>query len=142
MDFLQNSLVWFSKIYLSVQSKICGQNSLFLFSFSEVFRILSKLFSDFWLKNFEKLSKLPSTCPEEHFVAWFFWSVETFRIFCRKIWHGSQSSIYVFRVKIAGKTVFFLFSFHIFFRILSKNFSDFRPKNLKKFSKLPTCTDE
>ena len=127
MDFLQNSLVWFSKIYLSVQSKICGQNSLFLFSFSEVFRILSKLFSDFWLKNFEKLSKLPSTCPEEHFVAWFFWSVETFRIFCRKIWHGSQSSIYVFRVKIAGKTVFFCF--------LSTFFSNFEQKFLRLSAK-------
>ena len=39
------------------------------------------------------------------------------------------------------KTVF-LFSFQIFFRILSKNFSDFWPKNFKKFSKLPTCPEE
>ena len=190
-----------------------------MFSFSEFSPILSKLFSDFWPKNFENLSKLPSTCPEEHFVAWFFFKFWNFRIFCRNIWHGSQNSIYVSRVKIAEKTVFFLFLSRIFsnferkffrllakklqkvfkityvsrgivcglkffsnvlnrfgcsaetfgmvlkflstcpekklrkkqfffaffpefFRILSENFSDFWPKNFKKFSKLPTCPEE
>ena len=39
------------------------------------------------------------------------------------------------------KTVFFVF-FPEFFRILSKNFSDFGPKNFKKISKLPTCPEE
>ena len=64
-----------------------------------------------------------------------------FWIFCRNLWHGSQTSIFVSRVKIAEKTVFFVF-FPEFFRILSKNFSDFGPKNFKNISKLPTCPEE
>ena len=218
-DFLQKHLAWFSKFYLRVQSKNCGKKVFFVF-FPEFFRFLSKNFSDFWPKNFKNFSKLPSTCPEEQFVAWifilsfesfwivcrnlwhgsqnsiyvsrwkfaeeifflfflseffsdferktfqtfgqktsricknyllrvqrnnlwldFFLSFETFRIFCRNIWHGSQNSIYVSRVKIAEKNRFFVF-FPEFFRILSKNFSDFWPKNFKKFSKLPTCPEE
>ena len=45
------------------------------------------------------------------------------------------------RSKNCGKNSFFGF-FQNFFRILSKNFSDFWPKNFKKFSKLPTCPEE
>ena len=116
------------------------KKQFFFVFFPELFRILSKNFSDFRPKNFKKFSKLP-TCPEEKFVTWFFLSFQTFRIFCRNIWHGSQNSIYVSRVKIAEKTVFFVF-FPEFFRILSKNFSDFWPKNFKKISKLPTCPEE
>ena len=68
--FSAETLVWFSKIYLRVQSKNCGKNSLFLFSFQN-------LFSNFERKFFRLLAnkistifqKLPSTCPEEQFVA-------------------------------------------------------------------------
>ena len=134
MDFLQNSLVWFSKIYLSVQSKICGQNSLFLFSFSEVFRILSKLFSDFWLKNFEKLSKLPSTCPEEHFVAWFFFfKFWNFSDFLQK--HLAWFSKFYLRVqsKNFGKKQFFCFLFRFFSDFEWKVFQTFGQKTWKSF---------
>ena len=68
-------------------------------------------------------------------------SFELFWIFCRNLWHGSQTSIFVSRVKIAEKTVFFVF-FQNFFEFWAKFFSDFRPKNFKKFSKLPTCPEE
>ena len=64
-DFLQKPLTWFSKFYLWVQIKNCGKNTVFFVFFPELFRILSKNFSDFWPKNFKKFSKLPSTCPEE-----------------------------------------------------------------------------
>ena len=94
------------------------KKQFFLF-FPEFFRILSKNFSDFWPKNFKKFSKLP-TCPEEKFVTWFFLSFQTFRIFCRNSWHGSQNSIYVSRVKIAEKNSFFCF--------LSRTFSNFEQK--------------
>ena len=69
---------------------------------------------------------------------------EPFWIFCRNLWHGSQNSIYVSRVKIAEEMFyFFCFSFQNFFRILSKNFSDFWPRNFKKMSKQPSaCADE
>ena len=123
LDFLQKPLVWFSKIYLSVQSKNCGKNSFFLFFFSEIFRILSKIFSDSWPKNFNNFSKLPSTCPEEQFVAWIFLGFETFRLFCRNIWHGSQIFIYVSRVKTAEEIVFFVFLFRIFSNFEQNTFS-------------------
>ena len=52
----------------------------FLFFLSEFFRILSEKFPDFWPKNVKTLSKLPSTCPEEQFVAWiFFQTLNRFR---------------------------------------------------------------
>ena len=72
LNFLSKPLWWFSKFYLRVQSKICGRNSFFLLFFSEFYLILSEIFSEFWPKNFKKLSKLPFACPEEQFVTWFF----------------------------------------------------------------------
>ena len=106
-----------------------------MFSFSEFSRILSKLFSDFWPENFKNLSKLPSTCPEEQFVVWnFILRFETFRIFCRNIWHGSQNSIYVSRVKIAEKTVFYCFISR-FFSNFEQNIFRILAKKLQKFVK-------
>ena len=73
LDFLQKPSAWFSNFYLRVKSKNCGRTSfpIFLFRF---FRILSENLSDFRQKNFKKLSKLPSACPAEQFVAWnIFW---------------------------------------------------------------------
>ena len=72
-DFLQKHLAWFSKFYLRVQSKNCGKNRFFVF-FQNFFEFWAKFFSDFRPKNFKKFSKLPSTCPEEQFVAWNFFS--------------------------------------------------------------------
>ena len=144
LDFLQKPSAWFSKLYLRIQSKI-AEETVSLFFFSEFFfGFWAKSFSDFRPKNFKKMWKVTSACPEEQFVAWnFFRSFESFRIFCRNLWHGFQKSIYVSRVKIAGKIVGFCFFFRIFFRLFSETFSDFRPKNFKKFSKLPfTCPEE
>ena len=120
------------------------KNSFFLFSFQIFFDFWAKIFHNFRPKNFKKMWKLPSECPEEQFVAWnFFKSFESFRIFCRNLWHGSQKSIYLSRVKIAGKIVCFKIFFQKFFRILSEKFSGFCPKNSKKFSKLPSkCPEE
>ena len=131
-DFLQKHLAWFTKCYLRVQMKICGRNIFFYSSFLNFFRIWAKIFSDFWPKNFKNLSKLPSTSPEEQFVAWFFLSFQTFRIFCWNIWHGSQNSIYVSRVKIAEKTVFFGF-FQKYFEFWAKIFQTFGQKTSKSF---------
>ena len=205
MDFLQKPLAWFSNFHLRVKSKICGKNSFFLFFFSEIFRILSKILSDFWPKNFKNLWKITSACPQEQLVAlyffkfwtvldslqkplaWFskfylrvqskvcgrnilcyssflnffgfwakvffqtfgqktsrndqnyllrvqmnnFWleetikSFESFWIFCRNLWEGSQNSIYVSRVKIALETVFLFF--------FSEFFSDFERKIFETF---------
>ena len=42
------------------------------FSFQNFFRFWAKIISDFRRKIFKNLSKLPSACPEEQFVAWNF----------------------------------------------------------------------
>ena len=121
LDFLQKPSAWFSNFYLRVQSKKCGRNSFLIFLFRFFFGFWAKTFSDFWRKIFKKLSKLPSACPEEQFVAWnIFRTSESFWIFCRNLWHGSQISIYVSRVKIAEETVFWFF--------FSDFFSDFERK--------------
>ena len=81
MDFLQKPLAWFSSFYGRVQSKICGRKSFFYSSFLNFSGFWAKNFSDFWPKNVKNLSKLPSTCPGEQFVAWFFfksWIVSDF----------------------------------------------------------------
>ena len=72
LGFLQKPLAWFSKFYLRVQSKNSGRNRFFILLFTISSDSEWKFFSDFWLKNFKKFSKLPSTCSEEQFVAWIF----------------------------------------------------------------------
>ena len=112
------------------------------FSFQNFFGFWEKIFSDFRPKNVKNLSKLPSTCPEEQFVAWNFLRFESFPIFCRNHWHGSQISIYVSRVEIAEETGFWFF-FADFFRILRAKFFRLSAKTLQKFSKLSsTCPAE
>ena len=112
--------------------------------FSEIFPIFCEIFSDFWPKNFKKLSNLPSACADEQVLAWkVFLKILNRFGFSEELWHGSQTSIYVSRVKIAEELVFFCFSSQNFFRILRKNFSNFWPKVFKKLSKLPSaCADE
>ena len=127
-DFLQKQLAWFSKFYLRVQSKNCGKNSFFFVFFPEIFRILSKNFSDFWPKNFKKISKLP-TCPEEKFVTWkFFIKFWIVLDFLQK--HLAWFSKFYLRVqsKNCGKNRFFLFSFQNFFEFWAKIFQTFSRK--------------
>ena len=120
--------------------KIAEKTVFFVF-FQNFFEFWAKFFSDFRPKNFKKISKLP-TCPEEKFVTWKFflkfWIVLDF-LQEPSAWFSN----FYLRVKSknCGKNNFFCF-FPEFFRILSKNFSDFWPKNFKKFSKLPTCPEE
>ena len=73
----------------------------------------------------------------------FFKSFELFWIFCRNLWHGSQNSIFVTRVKIPEEILFIFFFSEFFFGFWAKIFSDFWPKNFKKFSKLHSkCPEE
>ena len=72
LNFLRKPLAWLSKFYLRVQSKISEETVSLTFLFRtfsnferNIFRLLAK-------QNFKKLSKLPSKCPEEQFVAWIF----------------------------------------------------------------------
>ena len=67
--FSAETLVWFSKVYLSVQSKNCGKKSFFLFFFQNFFDFWAKIFQTFGQKTSTIFQKLHSTCPEEQFVA-------------------------------------------------------------------------
>ena len=144
LDFLQNYLAWFSKIYLSVQSKKCARNSFFLFFFSEFFRVFSKIFSDFWPKNFKNLWKLASACPQEQLVAlYFFQKFWTVLDFLQKPLAWFSKFYLSVQSKICGRYIFFYSSFLNFFGFWAKTFSDFWPKNFKNLSKLPsTCPEE
>ena len=131
LEFLQKPLAWFSNFYLRVQSKNCGKNSFFVL-FSECFRIMSENFSEFWPKNFKKNCENYLRVQRKSLWLDFFLSFQTLRIFCRSIWHGSQNSIYVSRVKIAEKTVSFVF-FQNFFDFWAKTFQTFGQKTSRRF---------
>ena len=125
MDFLRKPLAWFSNIYLRVQIKNCGRNSFLIFLF--------RFFSDFERKIFQTFGRKTSTLCQNYLLRvqrnnlWleFFLSFESFPIFCRNHWPGSQNSIYESRLKIAEKTVFFRFLFRIFFDFWAKIFQTF-----------------
>ena len=51
LDFLQKPLVWFSKIYLSAQSKNCGRNIFFCSSFQNFFEFWANYFQTFGQKT-------------------------------------------------------------------------------------------
>ena len=114
--------------------KISEKKFFFVF-FPEFFRFLSKKFSDFWPKNFKKFSKLPSTCPEEQFVAWNFylkfWIVLDFPqkplAWFSKFYLRVQS-------KNCGKNRFFVF-FPDFFSNFERKFFRLLAKKLQQFFK-------
>ena len=108
-------------------------------SFLNFFGFWAKNFSDFRPKNFKNLLKLPSTCPEEQFVA---------RNFFLKFWIVLDflkkplawfSKFYIrVQSKNCGKNSFFVF--------LSTNFSNFEQnfftplaKKVQKFVKTNFC---
>ena len=118
------------------------KKQFFYFSFQNFFGFWAKTFSDFCPKNVKNSSKLPFTCPEEQFVAWIFLSFESFPIFCRNHWHGSQNSIYESRLKIAEKNCFFfVFLPEFFFDFWAKIFQTFG-QIFKKFWKPPSACPE
>ena len=137
--FLQKPSAWFSNFYLRVQSKNSGRNSFLIFLF--------RFFSDFERNFFQTFGKKSSKSCQNYLLRVqrnnlrleiFFKSFESFWIFCRNLWHGSQISIYGSRVKIAEETVFWFF-FSDFFRILSENFFRRLTKNLQKVVKTTFC---
>ena len=102
--------------------------SLFL---SEFFRILSENFFRLSAKNLQKVVKT-TFCVTRVTICGlkiFFKSFESFWIFCRNLWHCSQVSIYVSRVKFWGrKSFFFILPFWIFPDFERKFFQTFGRK--------------
>ena len=107
----------------------------FLFSFQNFFEFWAKTFQTFGQKTSKSFQNYLRVQRKSSWLG-FFLSFQTFRIFCRNIWHGSQNSIYVSRVKIAEKTVFFC--------LLSRTFSNFEQKlfrlSAKKLQKVLNTT--
>ena len=130
-------------IYVS-RVKFAEEKVFFSFLLSEFFRILSENFSRLLAEKRQEVVKTNfyasrgTICGLECILK----SFEPFWIFCRDLWHGSQNSIYVSRVKFAEEKVFFHSSFLNFSGFWAKIFSDFRRKIFKKLSKLPSAWPE
>ena len=132
LDFLQKPLAWFSNFYLRVQSKNCGRNSFLIFLFRFFFGFWEKKFSDFPPKNFKKLSKLPSTCSEEQFVAWNFFLKFWIVLDLLQKPSARFSKVYLrVQSKNCGRNSFLIFLFRIFW-ILSEKFFRLSAKKLQK----------
>ena len=139
LDFLQKPLAWFSKFYLRVQSKNSGRNKFFIL----LFRIFSDFERNFFRFLAKKLQEVIKTtfrvCGWTNFgLEIFSKCFEPFWIFCRNLWHGSQNSIYVSRVKIAEEIVFFNFLFRIFFEFWAKIFR-LLDRKLQEVDKTTLC---
>ena len=96
---------------------------------------MSENFSDFWPKNFKKISKLP-TCPEEKFVTWnFFLKFWIVLDFLQKL--SAWFSIFYLRVKSKnwGKNSFFFVFFSRIFSIFEQNFFRLLAKKLQELFK-------
>ena len=95
----------------------------FLFGF---FRFLSENFSDFWPKNFKKMWKLPSACPQEQLVALYllkkFWTVLDF-LQKPLAWFSK------FYLRVQSKN----FGRNRFLIVLFRSFSDFERKFFQTF---------
>ena len=102
------------------------------FSFQNFFGFWAKIFSDFRRKIFKKLSKLPSTCPEDQFVAWIFflkfWIVLDFlhkpSAWFSKFYPRVQS-------KNCGRNSFLIFLCRVFSDFERKIFQTFGEKSSK-----------
>ena len=128
LDLLQKPSARFSKVYLRVYSKNCGRNSFLIFLFRIFSDFQRKIFQTFGQKTSEKLSKLPSACLEEQFVASkFFKKFWTVLDFLQKplAWF---SSFYIrVQSKICGRKVFLIPPFW--------NFPDFERKFFQTFGR-------
>ena len=114
----------------------------FFVCFPEFFRFLSKNFSDFWPKNFKKFSKLPSACPDEHFVTLIFFKVLNLFGFSAETLVWFSKNYLSVQSKNCGKKVFFCFLSRTF-SIFEQKFFRLLAKKLQKFSKITsTCPEE
>ena len=127
-----------NSIYLS-RVKI-AEEIFFLFFLSTFFQILSEKFLR--LLGIKRQQFVKTTlCVSRGTICSlkiFFKSFESFRIFCRNLWHGSQKSIYVSGVKIAEKNSFFCFFFSVF-SIFERKFFRLLAKKLQENVKTTFC---
>ena len=126
LDFLQKPLAWFSNFYLRVQSKNSGRFIFFILLFGFFFGFWAKVFPDFWPEKFKKLSKLPSKCPEEQFVAWnLFLKIWIVLDFLQKTLQWFSNIYLRVQSKKSGRKNFFI--------LLLRFVSDFERKKFQTF---------
>ena len=126
------------EILSTCPDKKCGENSLFLFSFQNFFSDFERKFSDFWPKNVNNLSKLPSTCPEGQFVAGFFLKFWIVSDFLQKPLAWFSKFFLRVQSKNCGKNSFFLLLFGNC-SIFERKFFRFLAKKLQKIVKTSFC---
>ena len=111
------------------------------------FFFLFRIFFEFWAKIFQNFGQKTSRKCKNYLLRvhrnnlWlynFLKSFEPFWIFYRKIWHGFQNSIYVSRVKSAGKKFVFVF-FSEFFSNFERKFFRLLAKKLQENVKTTFC---
>ena len=126
-----------SQVSIHVSRVKFAEETVFWFFFSD-------FFSDFEQKFFQTFGEKSSKSCQNYllhdqrnnlFVEIFFKRVESFWIFCRNLWHCSQVSIYVSRVKFGEEKVFFSFFLSEFFRILSESFFRLLAEKRQEFVK-------
>ena len=120
-----------SQVSVYVSRVKFAEETVFWFFFSEfLFGFWAKIFSDFRRKIFKNCQNyLLHDQRNNLFVEIIFKSFESFWIFCRNLWHCSQVSIYVSRVKFAEEKVFFfILPFWIFPDFERKFFQTFGRK--------------
>ena len=121
------------------------RKNYFFFFLSDFVRILSEKFFRLLAKKLHEFAKTTFYVSTVTICGWkfFFLSFESFRIFCRNLWHGSSKIYPSVHSKNCGLNRFFVFLFRFFFEFWAKNFLDFRPKNFKKLWKLTSaCPQE
>ena len=131
--FLQKPLAWFAKFYLRVQSKNWGWNNFLIF-FSEIFRILSEKFFRLLSKKLQEVFRTTFYVSRGTVCGLnFFKSFESIWIFCRNLWHSSQTSIFVSKVKILEEIIFLIFFLEFFSDFERKIFQTSGRKTLRSF---------
>ena len=114
----------------------------FLFFFSEFFSIFEQKFFGILTKKLQEVVQTTfRVCGWTKFsLGIFLKGFEPFWIFCRNLWHGSQNSIYMSRVKIAEEMFyFFLFFFSEFFSNFEQKFFRLLVKKLQENVKTIFC---
>ena len=120
----QNS-IYVSRVKIALETN-------FLFFFSDFFRILSEKFFRLLAEKRQDFVKITFYVSRGKICGLIFvLSFESFPIFCRNHWHGSQNFIYESRLKIVEKTVFFRFVFRTFLTFERKFFQTSGEKSSK-----------
>ena len=122
-----------SQTSIFVSREKIPEEVIFLFFFSDFFRILSETFFQiFGQKTSRNCQTNFCVCRRTIFGLKFFFKIfEPFWIFCRNLWRGAQTSIFVSRVKIPEEINFLILLFiifsdfeRIFFRLLAKKLQE------------------